>query len=683
VAIRADLATSPSLLETGELPVAKLSHLAAREGKRQRPIYGIHKWYARRAGAAFRALLVAAAIAPEDDFFDAYYGDADLTGMTMLDSFVGGGTSVVEAGRLGAEAIGVDVDPVACAVTSLETEAAQLPALAEDLASLKREVGAKLARYYTTKGPLGEERTVVHFFWVQVVECVCGAEIEAHPHYRLAFEADGRKQWCFCPDCHEIVEVDRKRKQVDCSCGRRYRIDDGVLDYGRITCPECGHREPLIEFARRNGRPRFHLFAHESIATGADGGRAVPMAERLFAKATDDDRARYQRAAAHLARKTAIKGNSWLTGDAIPSCMHDDRLREYGYRRYRELFNERQLLHLLLLGSAIRSRRGVVRRALALAFSDHLMTNCVLTCFAFGWRRAVPLFSVRGFRHIPRPVEVNPWLDGTGRGTFPNAIRQIDRAAAFARAPKEPKGAGAFVAVAPRQAPKARILNQDARDLSGVADASVDFVLTDPPYFDNINYSELSDFFRPWLKSLGVIGSTNGRASNLATKGRGDLEAREFERRLETAFREIARVLKADGVIALTYRHKSEYAWRALGRAARRAGLSCCQVFPLLAESTNALHTHDGSVLWDAVLVLKHRRGPALADAIDHNQLTAAQAHAALWAERLKRDAAHPFAAADRANFRRAAVTAASLGCFGRAALTARASLETALQAAS
>jgi hypothetical protein len=52
-----------------------------------------------------------------------------------------------------------------------------------------------------------------------------------------------------------------------------------------------------------------------------------------------------------------------------------------------------------------------------IAFSDHLTTSCMMTNYAFGWRRLAPLFSIRAFRHVPRPIELNPRLDGTGRGT--------------------------------------------------------------------------------------------------------------------------------------------------------------------------------------------------------------------------------------------------------------------------
>ena len=55
-----------------------------------------------------------------------------------------------------------------------------------------------------------------------------------------------------------------------------------------------------------------------------------------------------------------------------------------------------------LLAEAIVALPDETREPMALAFSDHLATNCMLTCYAFGWRRLVPLFSVRGFRHVPR-----------------------------------------------------------------------------------------------------------------------------------------------------------------------------------------------------------------------------------------------------------------------------------------
>ena len=112
-----------------------------------------------------------------------------------------------------------------------------------------------------------------------------------------------------------------------------------------------------------------------------------------------------------LARRKGPDGWRWIPERLIPAQDRSDgRLLQYGYRHYRELFNPRQLLHLSVLAEAIAAMTGPARKALALAFSDHLTTNCMLTQYAFGWRRLAPLFSIRAYRHVSRPVEINPWL---------------------------------------------------------------------------------------------------------------------------------------------------------------------------------------------------------------------------------------------------------------------------------
>src|SRR5256885_17039372 len=89
-----------TLLDTAQLPIEELALLAQREGRRPRPIYQVHRWFARRFGSAFRALLTAAALPEGADFWSAYYQGTDWSERTVLDPFVGGGTSIIEAMRL-------------------------------------------------------------------------------------------------------------------------------------------------------------------------------------------------------------------------------------------------------------------------------------------------------------------------------------------------------------------------------------------------------------------------------------------------------------------------------------------------------------------------------------------------------------------------------------------------------
>jgi adenine-specific DNA methylase len=271
-----------SMLDAGSLPVEELAVLARREGIRPRPIYQAHKWFARRFGTAFRALLTAFALPEGAEFWRAYYEGVDLSDRTVLDPFVGGGTSLVEALRLGAAVTGVDVDPVACAITTFELRAADTGDLRSALQQLKLTVGERLTPYYRTKLDNDTTANVLHFFWVQVVPCgTCGQSLEAHPHYQLAYDAEhGSTQWVFCPHCHTVAEAAAGETELECSgCGARSDVQQGNVYFGRITCGRCGTTERLIDVASRTGKPpQWRLFALEWLEpAGLTNGHAVPL----------------------------------------------------------------------------------------------------------------------------------------------------------------------------------------------------------------------------------------------------------------------------------------------------------------------------------------------------------------------------------------------------------------------
>jgi SAM-dependent methyltransferase len=673
-----------TMLEHGTLPYARLAAFAEREGRRPRAIYQAHKWFARRLGSAFRTLLVGAVSKPTVDFWRAYYEEADLRGVTVLDPFVGGGTSLFEAQRLGANAVGVDVDPIACAITRLEARAAQLPDLGSTLGHLREQVGAALAPFHQTLTPDGVPATILHHFWVQRVACAkCGEENEAHPSYVLA-EADAIA-WAICATCGYVFGAPAGRKMARCgSCGDRTDLRKGAVSNGTLTCRACGHADALIEVGRRTMRPpEWHLFAVEAFDP-ASRRSPVPVAKRVLFAARTRERELYASAsAAFEARHRAAA--DWTPDASIRRKRSDVRLVDYGYQRWSDLFNARQLLHLSLLGEAIAGLDEPVRGAMAMAFSNHLATNCMMTAYAGGWRRLTPLFSVRAFRHIPRPVELNPWSDGTGRGSFPNAVRQLKRAATFARAPQEPKPRGGFrptVSLGPKRAPN--IVCGTACDLNFQSEGSVDLVLTDPPYFDNVAYSELADFYAPWLEQFGIIPTERERrrTTRKTLKGRrGDpASALAFAGELGEAFAETARVLRPNGLLVFTFRHSTPEAWNAMGIALAKGGLRPVQVLPLPGEIGVGLHAHAGTAMWDAVLVFrKLPRVPNLDGSLNERLIARSEAHAGAWRRKLARSAV-PFGEADGLNLRRATLVAASLGLFGAHRSTPAISLLNALR---
>jgi len=672
------------MLEAGTFPYSALAAFAAREGRRPRPIYQIHKWFARRLGCSFRAVLVGAVLEPTANFWKAYYETANLQGFTVLDPFVGGGTSVVEAARLGASAIGVDVDPIACAVTVAELTAAKLGDLMPTLRALQESVGKTIAPLHAVKGPNGNQLTAVHYFWVQVVACPsCKKVGEAHPNYVLAEEA-GQRRWAFCRKCHEPHALKASQKSFACrSCATKTVLDSAPVQTGTYTCPHCEERTPLITLGRETEKPpTWHLFAIE--ATPRTTGRSVPMKERVFLKATAAHQAAVTQASKELRQELEADPDFLPRHDIEEKHRSDSRLTDYGYRRWFQLFNDRQLLHLGRLAREIKKLPEDERRAIGLAFSNHLTTNCMLTSYAAGWRRLTPLFSIRAFRHVPRPIELNPWLEGTGRGTFPNAIRQVLRASAFAKAPKEPARRGGFrdvEAVAPTSAP--RVFSGNARELTDVESNSVDMVLTDPPYFDNITYSELSDFFQPWLEHIALVPEAAKRRAlvkrALRARRNNEESIEEFAANLGEAFGEVHRVLKPQALLAFTFRHSTTEGWLAMAKALARSGLKPVQVLPMPGEAGTGLHTHDGTSLWDAVLVFRKLPTAAPTESLSKQQVDAARVNARRWRDRFRRQDRLPFNDADFANLFRASLVGASLGLYGHAT-SADIGLRTALE---
>ena len=120
-------------------PIVEINRLAIPERNAFKPIYQMHKWFARRASCVFRAILLGAMKPAGTDIMDEFYKDhthdPDTHGVRILDPFMGGGTTVVEALRLGCHVTGIDLNPVAWFIVKTEVE----PVNIEDLkAAFKR-----------------------------------------------------------------------------------------------------------------------------------------------------------------------------------------------------------------------------------------------------------------------------------------------------------------------------------------------------------------------------------------------------------------------------------------------------------------------------------------------------------------------------------------------------------------
>jgi adenine-specific DNA methylase len=319
-----------------------------------------------------------------------------------------------------------------------------------------------------------------------------------------------------------------------------------------------------------------------------------------------------------------------------------------------------------------------------MAFSDHLTTNCMMASYAHGWRRLTPLFSVRAFRHIQRPVELNPWVERTGRGGFPNSVRKLGQAAAYARSPKEPAATGEFLTVDTIVGKrKSTVHLGSARTLTFLQDKSIDVVMTDPPYFDNIAYSELAQFFVPWLKALGVIADkprTDVTRESLVARKNSKESVLNYTSGLGQAFREMSRVLRPKGIVAFSYRHTEAPAWHALAQAIAMTELYVTKVVPMPGEVGMGLHGLGERGLWDAVFILRRGR-PQTRDElfITLDDLAAAQRAIDGWSDRYGK-LAIPFNSIDAVALRRAFLVGQALGNARKCKEKSCVSLEVALR---
>lgn len=632
---------SRTMLESGDMPIEELALLALREGQSTSPLHRVHRWFARRLGSQFRGMLTALSL-PESSNYEAfwgrYFGRVPLDGAVVLDPFAGGGTAVVEASRCGAKVVGLDIDPVAASIARFELAAAGRTSLSGAASRLRENVSVRILPWHKTVAD-GEERRVLHHFWVELRTCAsCRGEFEVHPHHRLAYDKDKGLQWAFCRRCHGVQELPLGRKELRCltGCARRTRIKDGALRGGKVRCPRCSHETELSDRGPgAHSPPLYRLFAQEYLV---QEGKRV---RRLFKAATEEDRRLYEGAAAEL-RVLEDRLGPFAPTREIPARHRSDRRPIlHGFSRYRDLFNERQLLHLSLLGRAISQTEDEEdKEMLGLAFSEHLATNCLYTGYAFGYRRLSPLFSMHAYRHIVRPVEVNPWLAGVGRGTFPNVLAKVGKGVDFAKAPTDlHPGGGRVPAVGTVGPPDGRVGRspaevlsgglgaavavQDSTDLSGFPDASVNLVLTDPPYFDNVSYSELSDFYLAWRQALAIAEAPYDDPErpapmdlSLAAVDRSEEAVCVYAAGLRGVFAECRRVLRPGGLFVFTYHHASPLAWSSIGEAIATTDLMCTSVVPMRGEGRGGLHTHEGTVKWDAVLVLRKRRTAAASDGV-------------------------------------------------------------------
>lgn len=631
--------TQRTYIEAKGLPTRRLLELALREGNSKLPVYKMHKWWARRLGSVVRAILLGLLLPEkktETEYWDAYfngYHEAEVTGKprpTILDPFMGGGSSLVEARRLNLNCIGFDIDPMAWFVTRQEMSTVDLDDLDKAFEQVRGEAQSKVASFYKTTIESGEERDVIYYFWVRTLVCPdCKGIIELHPHYQLERRRKNNKQICFCASCHEIQELPNDVQILTCeSCGVLTTIQRGNVDRYKVRCSHCERNWPRKQLREEQGFGGVMLFALQYLESG-DQNRLV----KRFKKADEFDQVLFRMAEGQFSSvaQTFPVIKTFLDTFIPSEGRNDPRPISYGFIRYAELFNGRQLFCLgTILKAILNVKEEPLRELLLLAFSDSLASNNMMCYYAFDYDKLTPLFGLHGYNVVTRPVENNVWGTSLGRGTFRNCYAKMVKGLHYMRNTGRGDSSSQPYAGAKNNDPSGGEANRlssaaagllqeltiDLRRASGdntrLTAHSVDLILTDPPYFDNLHYGEMSDFYYAWLSPV-----LNGRypeefrppdCVTIADRihGNGDPDSVvHFKTGLAQVFSECKRVLKEEGIMALTFHHRREEAWLALYEALTEAGFRIVEVVPVRSEGRSGFHSSPGNLKWDAVIVCR------------------------------------------------------------------------------
>lgn len=612
-----------SALECG-FPIAEISQVAEHESWRKevnRPLYHIHKWWATRLGSVFRAITLAALTPAGTETWKAFYKRHRFAGKVVLDPFMGSGTTLGEAIKLGAKAVGCDINPVSTFLVRQALARVPEKALCDAFNHLDQTIASEIRRYYQTKDPAtGETIPVLYFFWVKLVQTPDGETVPLFSRYVFSQDAYPKKKpkaQIVCPECWEVIEGRYDATTLICpQCETPFDPQKGKASGQHVMTRSGKYR--VKDLLPADGSPPTHrLYAIMAIRPGG---------EKIYLKPTSEDHALYDDAKARLSKEDLP-----LPTLEVRSGHNTDQARSYNYFQWRDFFNARQLLCLgLLLKEILHLEDQAVQEQMLCLFSSVLEFNNLFCSFKGEGTGAVRhMFSNHILKPERTPLENSVWGNEKGSGTFYSlfksrllrAKRYLDEPFEITLDEKRPDSsttASKVIASDPIDIPQVcswdelsaaqkgvLILNGDSSRLP-IPDASIDAVITDPPYFDFVHYSELSDFFFAWLSPALRDRYAWFNKPNSSDIGEvQQKEPRAFARQLSHVFTECHRVLKDGGTLAFSFHHSREEGWAAIYEAITTAGFEVVAAHPVHAEfrSSSPKASTNDPISLDAILV--------------------------------------------------------------------------------
>ena len=425
-----------------------------------------------------------------------------------------------------------------------------------------------------------------------------------------------------CPKCGKVDKTKFEDGKYVCSCG--WELDSPKNTYvknGVYTCPDCGESKVLSDYGTETGYP----FSTDIIAIEY----CCPNCGAHDYKAPDDeDKALYQKAKEDF---SLLEAKLPIPDETISEGYNTNQILNHGYKRFRDLFNDRQLLCLGLLLDAINNVQDKnVQLWLQLAFSGMLEMNNMFCRYQQNAYKICNIFFNHAYVPIAMPVENCVWGAKLGTGTFDKTVQKILRGKRFNEniydlfAKRLSNGRYDSVQVVNGDVVKAVPVTQyealdsqhplltcsDSRDLSMIPDNSVDLVLTDPPYGANVMYSELIDFFHVWnhkssiAKELGFTTPVSPKQNEIVVNSVTGKDFQYYQDGITAVLAECHKKVKDDGYLVFSFHDKSLESWLAVLESIYASGFCLKKVYPVQAETRTGAHTSNkNSIGIDLMLI--------------------------------------------------------------------------------
>jgi putative DNA methylase len=637
-----------------DFPLREVSEHSAREKNiRHGHISTLHIWWARRPLAASRTTALAALIPDSPDqreqllrliaqlapwevvsrndaggqhllgrarelIRQAYSGRAPK----VLDPFAGGGSIPLEALRLGCETYALDYNPVAVLILKAVLEFPQRygQKLLEGVITWGIWVMEKARQELDCFYPADPDGSIpVGYIWARTLPCqspACGAEIPLMRQTWLAKKDKRKIALKLIPD-HKARRVEVEIVGQD---GRPIDFDpeEGTVSRAHVRCPLCGGTidDKTTRRLFREGKSGQRLMAVVLHHPNRPG--------KTYRLPTERDLEAYRAAEAALEDKRAQLHEEWgmdpVPDEPLPPLETlGFRVQRYGLTRWGDLFNVRQKLALITFAEKVRQAHAhllaqgaepefakAVATYLALAL-DMMAAFCNTLARWENTSEAIKqLFSRQALPMLWDYAELHPFSGSTGSWEAGWEYYLGVLAHLTSIPPANPQPASPTIA-------------------HGTATALpwpenfFDAVLTDPPYYDNVPYSDLSDFFYVWLKrTIGELypelfatpltPKSEEMVADASKAGGMENAMQRFEEMLTQAFREIHRVLKPDGIAVIVFAHKTTEAWETVINALLEAGLYMTASWPIHTEMQARLRAQESAALASSIYMVCRKR---------------------------------------------------------------------------